>query len=273
MIVAGPFLGEFGWEVAMWVPWLRWMREEMHASSEFVAICRPGHAGLYDNFADRTIEHDALPTIRTVDCANAFVSGHGKLSTADYFGLAKLAFSMKTDKVMKQNYISPLQLQYSWPRDQPPILRRHHHRFYGTPNQKESGWVVVHARDAAKQPERNWSITRWNELIEAIDAKHVIAIGSLTESLCPDGCEDLRGKPLSEVLLAASKCEVGIGPSSGPMHLMNSCGTPVVWWSGNSKDLTRYSKHWNYEKLPNVCAAESWNPIVDEVDVAVKVWK
>src|SRR5205085_11723609 len=53
-IVAGPWLGEVGFELLYWIPFLRWCAEEMDVdSNRFLAMSRGGTASWYRPFAAR----------------------------------------------------------------------------------------------------------------------------------------------------------------------------------------------------------------------------
>jgi hypothetical protein len=53
-IVAGPWLGEVGFELLYWVPFLRWCAEQMHVDPDrFVVMSRGGTSSWYQPFAAR----------------------------------------------------------------------------------------------------------------------------------------------------------------------------------------------------------------------------
>ena len=265
--VAAPFVGEFGWEVAMWAPWLRWMRNE-HRTVTFDVLCKPGHQALYADFATRVIPVKEMPDILQVDCANAFVRVNGRLRREDYVEWVKRELEgHKTGTVKKGRVYTPLDIYYDWNGGRPPILRQRIDVPYGSDAKiVKKPFIAVHARAHQKQPDRNWlPREKWDELMDELDGEQVIAIGALGHSLCPRGAMDLRGRPLGGVMDLLSQCRVIVGPSSGPLHLANACRVPVVWWSGNQKDEERYATAWNPYHLPNRRVGVTWQPSVDEV--------
>ena len=258
MIAAAPFAGEFGWCVAMWTPWLRWVRRHQHGSERFVVYCHKGHEHLYQDFASDVIGIE-IEDITAVDCVSAWVNGV-RLRQRDY---GELVLSHHREKKRPTKIITPLDLSYQWPTKGPPRLLRSEHVTYGTPDDKQEGWIAIHARNCPdKSPERDWPIEKWMELVPKLGG-HVIAIG--TRAHAPVGTEDLRNLPLKDVCLALSKCEAIIGPSSGPLHLANACGTPAIWWSHNLKDCSRYKKWWNPWQRENRQVSKNWNPEVSTV--------
>ena len=56
-IFAGPFVGEFGWELMFWHGWLRKIKQEIYPNSHFIVSSFPGREPLYE-FAD---EYISLP--------------------------------------------------------------------------------------------------------------------------------------------------------------------------------------------------------------------
>ena len=51
IVFAGPFVGEFGWELSHWVPHLRWLREQ-YRGKRLIVSSYPGREPLYNGIAD-----------------------------------------------------------------------------------------------------------------------------------------------------------------------------------------------------------------------------
>lgn len=51
IVFAGPFMGEFGWELSHWVPHLRWLREQ-YRGKRLIVSSYPGREPLYNGIAD-----------------------------------------------------------------------------------------------------------------------------------------------------------------------------------------------------------------------------
>jgi hypothetical protein len=61
-----------------------------------------------------------------------------------------------------------------------------------------------------------------------------------------EGAADLRGQPLHLQCSALSAAKCAVGPSSAPLHLASLTGCPHVTWSRISEDIAiRYADHWN----------------------------
>src|SRR5438046_809661 len=56
-ILAGPWLGEIGYELLYWIPYLRWLREGVAGFSERLTVCsRGGVDSWYADLTPRYIE-------------------------------------------------------------------------------------------------------------------------------------------------------------------------------------------------------------------------
>lgn len=262
-MIAAPFLGEFGWEVSLWVPWLRWMMSKHYQGRDLTVICRAGHEYLYEDFTDKTFTFAVGKPIDKVDCQNVWIEGH-RLNKKDYQTMAAVTMQMK---VTPRDTITPMDLQVHWSGDEPPHLKQGEYRPYGS-REKQEGWVAVHARLAGQNQGRNWPSYKWGQLMSVIDPGHTISVGTKGAALHVEGTEDLRGLSLKEVCDAISRCQLIVGPSSGPLALAMLCGTPVVWWSPNPKDVSRFKKHWNPFHVEQSRASASWDPDVIEVEAA-----
>ena len=262
-MIAAPFLGEFGWEVSLWVPYLRWLTQHTHKGKVFHVICKPGHEALYEDFATCTIPYLPMGMNRRqtrADCQHCWF-GNLKVTKSDYREMVRVVNKPDAGKV-----ITPYDLHVYWKGNDPPILLKSEYRPYGVQD-KIRGWVAAHARYCtAKQPERNWSMKNWEQLFTELDPKHIIWVGSQDDAYCTGIGENLIGMPLKEVTDAISRCEFMVGPSSGPMALSLLCRTPVVWWSGNVKDKARFSEAWNPFDTEQVQVSDSWDPEPMEVE-------
>ena len=147
----------------MWVPWLRWIRRNMHGGQRFVVYCHKGHEHLYEDFATEVVGIK-VEGITAVDCVSAWVEGI-RLRRRDY---GELVLNHHLEKRRPINIITPLDLSYQWPPKSPPRLNRSEHFTYGTPADKQEGWVAIHARNCKTNQERNWPMVTWCELVNRL---------------------------------------------------------------------------------------------------------
>lgn len=264
-MIAAPFLGEFGWEVSLWVPWLRWMMSKHYQGRDLTVICRAGHEYLYEDFTDKTMTFAVGKPIDKTDCQNVWIDGH-RLTKEDYLTMTSVAMCQKS-KRRSRDTITPMDLRVHWSGNEPPWLKQAEYRPYGS-REKQEGWVCIHARSGLMNLERNWAWRQWDSLIQTMNPEHIIFVGTNDAASADARGEDLRGQPLKEVCDAISRCQFIVGPSSGPLALAMLCCTPVVWWSPNPKDVSRFDKHWNPFQVETVRVTESWDPDAIEVEAA-----
>lgn len=266
-MIAAPFYGEFGWEVALWAPFLRHRAQ----TDKITVLCKPGHGFLYDDFAFEILEAPPPPGITKVDCQKAWLDG-ALFKEATMLDFVK---EVTQRKIVYKDLIEPSAMPVNCA-DGPPALSHNFHKpKLLTECDKEPGWIAIHPRTVlGRSPERNWKIGKWDQVMEALtdDVEHVLLVGSKEDSFnFNNNHEDLRGKPLHETVPAIARCQLIVGPSSGPMPLANYTGTTCVWWSPADKDITRYeSRCWNPFSVRNYKAASSWSPSVTEVLGAVR---
>lgn len=256
MKIAAPFFGEFGWEVALWAPFLRARSEH----EQMDVCCRLGHEHLYDDFAHTIYALPEPSGITKVDCQNVWHRGAKFVSSAMHAYLKDALVARRKGRLAMSAIIDASAMPVSWDKGPPEIQPHWHKPLRLAKNDKEKGWVAIHARDSLRNKGRNWSSKAWTLLLGELDYEHLIVVGATDQSMKFPG-EDLRGRPLDEVCNALSRCEYIIGPSSGPMPLANYCGTRCVWWSPHPKDKDRYvSRTWNPFGIRNAQVATEWNP-------------
>jgi len=235
------------------------MRSYVHQNNIEVTVnCQEGHEELYRDFADKII---AVPMEGSIerDCQNCWVDGI---------------------RVRREGYgpkaIYPDDVQYFWEPGDPtappiPTSRSKYHQYGSGDTKEKMNLIAFHARMCeTKQPERNWPKVKWDKLAANMlkGDLRIASIGHKDQSIHVQGTEDMRGVSLAELTEILSNCRTCYGPSSGPLHLANHCGTDVVWWSANKKDVRRYGSAWNPFEMNNRQAKTGWNPTVEQVLIA-----
>lgn len=259
-MIAAPFLGEFGWEVSMWVPWLRFQAQHPYSARDLTVMCRPGHEHLYEDFATDFLTFEVgVPS--KVDCQNVWIDGH-LLRKKDYQTMAAVAMRRK---VTPRDTITPHDMRVHWHGDAPPILKQSEYRPYGKSNSRVG--LAFHARSSANNPDRNWPAGKWDALAESLGG-NLASVGHPDHALHVEGTEDMRGIPLKHLCDMMANSSAVVGTSSGPMALAMLCCTPVVWWSPNPKDQPRFRTAWNPFNVEEVQAAKTWDPDVIEVEAS-----
>jgi hypothetical protein len=255
-LLAGPFLGELGWEL---LQWQGWVRKQSLAHDRTVISCRRSSRYLYEDFADQFIDAEVAGTpdcwdLKQADVAAQQVAQHRLIS----FGGPSARYLRPTGPVSLENQV---------------FIR------FG----KRVGPcydVVVHARTRPYRGDHNWPAASWDQLAAALNAAglRVAAVG--TAAYCPKGCDDLRSNDLALTCNILASARMVIGPSSGPMHLASLCGTPhLVWtdkkvWSAvGCTNRGRYESVWNPLGTPcRILDEDGWQPPCAAVLSEVKQW-
>ena len=246
-LFVGPYYGEFGHELGF----AGMARAESRPYETVIACSHPGSAALYADFADEFIPHG-------IRCQSV---------------IADATAATRPSRAEVESLITPCDRRF---------LPREYHgrgkaewRKYGRQGKRRRGVVVVHARKRPHVPERNWPARCWNRLarhlFRAGVAERIVCVGTREHAIMAEGAVDMRGAPLAEQMDACAAAEFGIGPSSGPMHLMEHCGTPVLVWCGGGESerkrtQRRYISEWNpFGVLAHAHLHASWQPSVDTV--------
>jgi len=237
-LVAGPFLGEFGWELMQWQGYIRQLSKFYKHT---IVYGRPSSSYFYKDFVT---EFRALNNL-------SWDSDAYELKNFDYTEWSK-QFS-GYDILIADNRCKKLQ----------SILQQDIIPF-GVPKQKNKFDLVVHARNIPtfnsneKKRSRNWPLTSWDNLCKSLSSLKIASVGIKELSYAPKGTEDLRGIQTEELcsILASSKCCVG--PSSGLIHLASLCKTPHIVWTSENNGSKRFGGvGYRYKR--------SWNPLSTKV--------
>ena len=107
--------------------------------------------------------------------------------------------------------------------------------------------LIIHARSKPGRATKNLDLDFYNRLYSKLEDTYRVAfIGSLENSICPSGAEDLRGLPLKDLADIIHSSRLVLGASSGPIHFSSLCATPHMTWGGNLvKSFYRYTHFWN----------------------------
>jgi hypothetical protein len=255
VLIAGPWIGEFGYELFRWQGHLRRISKSYDRT---IVASRPGHELLYQDFAE-FIPVDSNP--------NPCDGVHNAIDKDPMVGMRE-AFGHIEDAVA----VHPCtQFRDDQPADYVKL---------GGGSKAVPFDIVFHARSIVADPtdmspghtgqkiNRNWSEEQWIELAEWFGnfGYEMACIGDPRASLRLPGCADRRGLPLTELADLLSASGWLMGPSSGPVHFASLCGCQqFVWGTKNLK--ARYKTIWNpFDTFVHheVCDA-SWNPAVADI--------
>lgn len=237
-LIAGPFLGEFGWELMQWQGYIRQLSKFYKHT---IVYGRPSSSYFYKDFVSEFRELN-VPSWDT----DAYILKD--------FNYIKWATQFKNkDILIADNRCKGLQGIFQ--QDFIP---------YGSKKLENKFDLVIHARQIPtlegnkKKTSRNWPTESWDKLCNALPDIKIAAVGIKKLSYAPHGVEDLRGIDTKELcsILASSKC--CIGPSSGLMHLASLCRTPHLVWTSENNGSKRFGGvGYRYQR--------SWNPLATKV--------
>ncbi len=244
---AGPWIGEFGWEIMTWIPYLRKLS---HDYDKMIISTFPGVEALYTGF----------------HCEIEF-------SPHDYPERVDDWLQYPPERALHpeaQDHLKPIK-QYrvavggnTWGE----------HARYGSPI-IDYTTILFHARAIDKGSFKNWPKEKWKVL--AKELPEAMCIGGNGDRAI-NGIPDLRVTPLPELMNQIASASVVIGQSSGVMHLAVMCGTPVVVW-GDDKLMnfgesleTRYKETWNPFGTPVtwINCEKAWDPEPEQIIEALK---
>lgn len=205
-LLLGPWVGEFGPEVTLFAPRVRYLS----ASHEVWVAARPQNEALYSGCAARFIGL----SLGSWDCAVHKCRDFPRFQPRkfwDALGVAGERRSPSFESLMKlarNRQVAPQR--------------------YGRP--QERGEVLVHCRDIISRKHlkrrRNFDAGRMAELVP----EATISIGDPRASLHVPGTHDLRGAPLVELFDVFRSARILVTPDSGATHLAHHCDCAAVHW-------------------------------------------
>lgn len=253
-LLVGPWLGEFGWELMVWVPHVRTL------PGEKIVVCQLGHDFLYKDFCKVFEFYDThtpgdmwypkrFPTLKP------HMPKELKVKYPEY----KIYTPGKTSCLSTSRLYAP----------------------YGNYSKKKRYDIVIHARAESKygQSLRNWPVRKYEKLLKNLRRDKDLSVCSIgTKAYHIPGTEDKRFCMLSELADILTSSKVTVGPSSGPMHFASLCHCPHVVITSNkhekgvrSTNRKRYKSGWNpFDTACVILDRHNWQPPVSEVERAVR---
>jgi len=256
-LFAGPWVGEFGWELFCWQGVLRRYVEKNNFKKVIVSG-REINKFLYEDFCDEYIPYS--PSGYQPD------SFFNRSKIENYPMPEKGSVYIPPNHCLTHYTPSIEQDRSVWnPRLEQSFIK------YGKPTKEK--YILIHARhtDKVGTDIRNWDYTKFKEIIDSFDEYKFASIGLKAASEHIEGTVDLRDTPLSELCDYMSSADLIIGPSSGPMHLASLCGLKHIAW-GVENNTYRYKKDWNpHGTEMEYITSPSWNPEVNEVKKRMEI--
>jgi hypothetical protein len=242
ILVAGPYVGEFGHEL---MDWQAWVRAQVSRYAEVHVITYPGRDCLYPgcrvHYHDVALEtagykHGRFPPAQLEDMARKKAAG---LGLKDY----DLMTALNICTSYHQRFLLPAKFE---------LLGR-------PPAADQIRDVAFHFRHVKKEgPDqtRNYPLGLCDKVVEFCRARNLsfFCIGHPRYSYCPSGVEDRRTEDLEASVAAIRSARLLAGELSGPMHLAQLSGTAILIWADGQWRLDN-CHHWNVFRVPTYIVA------------------
>ena len=272
VIVAGPYIGELGFEIGDWVPHLASIRDKYDS---MVVFARNGHKDLYP-FADKFMGFNfglesrhcdknwmMKPSIEELLRYNILETQVKKYSKLVQGSGHKVSLYLSDSKIRRGSFTekSPIVLNGSeskvveWEQKLPT-------------GPKVLFVVRLYVRGASKNSNKDLLDKIVSGLKDRIDVNCILVGHEELSFQCMarEKCTDLLDKTTIDDLIAIySMSNVVIGASTGTIHLAAACGIPHITWVDWVGDLPvikdRYYTSWNLNKTPiKYLDSEELNP-------------
>ena len=249
-LIAGPWVGELGWELFCWQGYVRRLSKEYDKT---IVISRLGHKFLYDDFADVYKEFNAPASM-----ANMWL---GEINQNE---LGKMIGGIEYTK-----HLLPFNIGFGIDANTTAILNNTFNQQdfikYKSNTLDKNLDILIHARNKVVGSNRNWDKYNWQLLVDMLLKDYSIGVIGTDEAFTLNGCMDLRNLPIEDLVSVINRTKLVVGQSSGPLHLASLCGTPHFVWSDET-NRKRYAEHWNPFKTPVHFYSEmGWNPTVNYI--------
>lgn len=252
ILLAGPYVGEFGWTLFGWQGYIRMLSKNY---KETHIICRPGEQILYADFASKFYEFD--PGSWETNMHMCHNMKHDPMELVD---------SLEWDDYFSGNYFMDISYDGKTHRDNKGHFGQQiFHKYTGDEIPDTTPFfsydLLFHPRNKPTGSDRNWSKDRWQELVDMLKPQYSIAVIGNEQAYELRGVDcDLRGVSLQKLVRHINASSMVVGPSSGPMHLASLCGKRHLVWSPEFNRI-RYESWWNPFGTPVVFFSDGgWHP-------------
>jgi hypothetical protein len=237
VLVAGPYVGEFGHELMDWQPWVR---AQISRYEEVHVITYPGRDYLYPGCR---VHYHAV-ALETAGYK------HGRFSPAELEAMAR----QQAAELGLKNYDLMTALHVCTRYHQRFLMPARYELFGQPPAAGEIRDVAFHFRQVNKSgPDqtRNYPLEYCDRLVEFCRARGLsfFCIGHPRYSYCPAGFEDRRTEDLAASVAAIRSARLLAGELSGPMHLAQLAGMPILIWAPGQWRLDNCER-WNVFQVP-----------------------
>ena len=238
----GPWVGEFGWEVAWWQGVCR---KEAKNWDYVIVSSYPGHEGFYEDFANEFQPHN-------IEGQPMCSWANGMKGDFEYPTVPKV-FAPPDKKIVskaEQEYIQ-----------------------FGQDNPNTTYDVLIGVSGHGKKQYPHWDV-----ILKQLEGKKVACFGKTGKY--PDGhlegTDDIRDIPVKELCRHMAGAKLVLGPCTGAMHLVSYCNGKIVVWSDSGGYTGGQTLRKRFEDLLNpfgnpvtVIDQYGWQPPVEEIINAI----
>lgn len=272
-LIAGPWVGEFGWELFAWQAYIRSLSKHYQKT---VVICRSNSTPLYEDFADQFVLCDSHTGI--ID--SYYMHGFNFDSEIKTIILENnLHKNSEISVVLPRRIGTPPHTHYTESFKFGNIDIVPEYILFKDNSQKYKKYdFIFHARERSLvRKQDNWQFDKWETLKNLLNVnsdKTFACIGTKNSSGLVPGTDDLRDIPLKKLFGTLNNAKYVLGPSSGPIHLASLCGAKHLVWGSRALSLDRYERTWNPLKTPVLFVDKfGWHPSAKYVHEQFNTWK
>jgi len=238
----GPWVGEFGYEVAWWQGWCR---REAKKYKYVIVSSYPLSMDMYEDFADELRPHELTGNP---------ICGYANNLTGDF------------EYPIVKKVIPPPDKRFIKKEDQDFIQ-------FGSDQPYNKYDIIFHWCEHKRK-----NFKDWEPILKKFKGLKMASIG--LKGRWPDGVvpstDDLRDLRLKELSRHLAGAKVVIGPSSGTMHFASFCKANMVVWGDKRTYTWRQTIRQRYEDILNpfgnkviVLDNWEWNPPAKEIINAI----
>lgn len=257
ILVAGPYVGEFGHELMDWQPWVR---AQVGRYAEVHVITYPGRDYLYPGC--RVHYHGvALETAGYK---------HGRFTPAQLETMARA----KAAELGLEKYDVMTALNVCTSYHQRFLLPAKFELLGQPPAAGQMRDVAFHFRQVKKEgPDqtRNYPLEMCDRVVAFCRERNLsfFCVGHPKYAYCPAGVEDRRSENLAASVSAICSARLLAGELSGPMHLAQLSGTAILIWADGQWRLDNCER-WNFFRVPTyVVANDTHRPDPERVGTKI----
>ena len=245
LLIAGPWIGEFGWEL---MGWQGAIRKLSRSHKKTIVMCPESSQYLYKDFA-----YDLWFVDKSFEC-----SAHEGYDVPQHYYDDRIKEEIRGLDVSDFTIVAPS--IFPKPSDNEFIS------FKQTTTKKYH--IAFHARMVNRQHKnlsgankRNWPKDKWMQLMEKMKDTNctMCSIGYPGQALHLPYTDDLRSVQLKDTINTLNSSVMMAGPNSGPTHLSALCECPHLTWIDYSATASGMT---TYERVSNV-----WNPFKTPVSI------